>query len=98
MYGNNTVNTVKKPKVTYFYKQQCPFSKMTHPVITRQFGGNGEIEAVCVDGNPSFYKKSLSKFCRKEITTFPQIFINNIHVGGYADLERFLLNREVLSP
>ncbi len=71
--------------ITYFYKQSCPFSKMTHVVMAQQFGGS-RIKKICVDDNVNGYKQHLSRICQKEIKTFPQIFINNRHVGGYTDL------------
>ena len=75
--------------ITYFYKDGCPYSKKAHNLVREQFGGRRDfaVKAICVDGNPHHYKQQLSHFCGKEISTFPQIFVNNNHVGGYSDLE-----------
>jgi len=78
-------------KVTYFYKEGCPYSSMTHSVVQRMVGGSDRqinVQKFCVDENPTGYKRTLSRYCGKHITTFPQIFINDKHIGGYSELAR----------
>lgn len=78
--------------VVYFYKDGCPFSRMTHTVMKQQFGGNlrFKVRPICVDDNPQHFKDVLSKHCGKTISTFPQVFIDDKHIGGYSDFVRLL--------
>ena len=82
--------------ILYFYKHGCPFSERTHHTIIENFGRlNHQINKVCVDQNPQKYKDELSKQCGTKITTFPQIFVNNVHVGGYTDLQQWIGNGDM---
>lgn len=58
--------------------------------MNRMVGGGNvtSIEKICVDKDPSGYKESLSRYCKGNVNTFPQIFINDKHVGGYSDFAR----------
>lgn len=79
-------------EVTLFYKSTCPYSQMAKELIKEQFGGH-KVESVCVDGDLQEFKSTLTEFCRKPITTFPQVFIDDQHIGGYSDLQSYLNNK-----
>ena len=79
-----------QPRITYFYKGGCPYSRMTRQLILSKLGGSARIEPVCVDADPQGYKTQLAWQTGKDVQTFPQIFYNNRHVGGYTDLARML--------
>lgn len=76
--------------IVYFYKDGCPFSQRTHETMETKFGGGRHsVNPICVDRDPQGYKNMLSQHCRKRIETFPQIFIDSRHIGGYADFEQW---------
>lgn len=81
--GNNASNN----NLTYFYKSTCPYSKKTKEIVREHFEGRNDIKVnpVCVDNNPEQWKQKLSHMSGKPVTTFPQIFFNKQHIGGYTD-------------
>lgn len=62
---------------------------MTHVAMNRMFGGGRHnVQKVCVDVDPQGFKRKISNACGRNVSTFPQIFIDNRYVGGYSDFCR----------
>jgi glutaredoxin len=43
------------------------------------------VSAICVDRDVDGFKQSISEHVGRRVDTFPQIFVNKRHVGGYSD-------------
>ena len=69
---------------------------MTHTMVDRMCGGGNryqhDVERICVDNDPTGYKTALSRYCKKPVSTFPQVFVDGNHVGGYSDFVRLFSN------
>ena len=73
-------------KVIVYSKQTCPYCFMAKKLLSEK--GVANIEEIRIDLDPNARDKMI------EITgrmTVPQIFINDLHVGGFDDLSA--LNR-----
>lgn len=73
--------------VTMYTAAWCPFCRRAADYLHRK--GVEHIEKVAVDEDPAARAAMIARTGR---TSVPQIFIGNLHVGGYDDLLR--LDRE----
>ena len=73
-------------KVIMYSTARCPFCVMAERLLTSKPGI--EIEKISVDQDPEKFQEMLDKSRRR---TVPQIFIGNVHVGGFQELAE--LNR-----
>lgn len=69
------------PKVTMYSTEHCPFCVMAERLLIKK--GVKEIEKLRVDRDPTL-REHMMQITRRR--TVPQIFIGDIHVGGYDDL------------
>ena len=75
-----------------YTKSDCKWCKKTKNFFNKK---NIEHEIVNIDGDKFEHSlKNLSKVTNKELTTVPQIFIGDHHIGGYKDL----VNSEFFKP
>jgi glutaredoxin len=86
------IHNMGRPSITYFFKSNCPYSRMARDTIDTQFGGC-KVQAICVDDKAKEYKEILSEECGRTIHTFPQIFIDDEHIGGYRELQEIIDKR-----
>ncbi len=52
-------------------------------------------EIACEDDEDNKRVELKEKFGLKELATFPQIVIDNVHIGGYSDLIAKYENKEI---
>lgn len=70
---------------------------MTHVAVNRIFSGGGHsVKRICVDTDPQGYKQSLSRFCGRNVTSFPQIFIDDRYIGGYNDFAKMFVDTDMM--
>ncbi len=77
----------KSQSIVMYTTRVCPYCEMaTRLLISR---GATEIQKIAVDTDPAKRDEMIEKTGRR---TVPQIFIGDVHVGGYDDLAK--LDRE----
>jgi len=64
-----------------YSSQVCPYCKMAEKLLATK--GITEIEKVLIDLDPSKREEMMLRTGRR---TVPQIFIGDVHVGGFDDL------------
>lgn len=69
------------PKVIMYCTEQCPFCVMAERLLLRK--GVNPLEKIRVDRDSSLREQMVRITGRR---TVPQIFIGDVHVGGYDDL------------
>ncbi|WP_374566331.1 glutaredoxin 3 [Nitrosomonas sp.] len=69
------------PKVIMYTTGFCPYCKMAENLLRSR--GVQEIEKIRIDLEPDQRGEMMNKTGRR---TVPQIYIGDIHVGGYDDL------------
>lgn len=69
------------PRVIMYTTGFCPYCKMAESLLRSR--GVQEIEKIRIDLEPDQRGEMMSKTGRR---TVPQIYIGDIHVGGYDDL------------
>ena len=69
------------PRVIMYTTGFCPYCKMAESLLRSK--GVQEIEKIRIDLEPDQRGEMMSKTGRR---TVPQIYIGDIHVGGYDDL------------
>ncbi len=69
------------PHVLMYTTGVCPYCLMAERYLHKK--GVGALEKIRVDLDPSQRETMIGRTGRR---TVPQIFINDIHVGGYDDL------------
>jgi len=67
--------------VLMYSSQVCPYCKMAEKLLATK--GITEIEKVLIDLDPSKREEMMLRTGRR---TVPQIFIGDVHVGGFDDL------------
>ncbi|MBX3617563.1 glutaredoxin 3 [Nitrosomonas sp.] len=75
------------PKVIMYTTGFCPYCKMAESLLHSR--GVQVIEKIRIDLEPAQREEMMNKTGRR---TVPQIYIGDIHVGGYDDLAQ--LDRE----
>ena len=68
-------------EVTMYSTQRCPFCQRAEQLLKRK--GVRNIKKIAVDREPDQLATMISRTGRRSV---PQIFIGEIHVGGYDDL------------
>lgn len=74
-------------QVVIYSKDPCPYCVMAKKLLTEK--GVSDVNEIRIDLNPDERDKMIEKTGRM---TVPQIFIGEVHVGGFDDLAK--LNRE----
>jgi glutaredoxin 3 len=67
--------------VLMYSSQVCPYCRMAEKLLATK--GVTEIEKVMIDLDPSKRDEMMQKTGRR---TVPQIYIGDVHVGGFDDL------------
>ena len=70
----------RMPPVIIYTRQYCPYCTAAKDLLESKGVGYVEFDAT---GKPELRSEMIAKSGR---TTFPQIFINGVHVGGCDDL------------
>ncbi|UOF93703.1 MAG: glutaredoxin 3 [Bordetella sp.] len=68
-------------KVYMYCKDSCPFCTRAE-ILLKDYGF--QITKIQIDQNPEEKTRMIEK---TNLYTVPQIFINDIHIGGYDDLK-----------
>lgn len=89
--GKNSLNIspnkeIDLPKVLILSKPQCNFCVMAKALLRRK---EYEFEEVVYNTNEMFEEFKIRGF-----RSFPQIYIDEIHIGGYTDLVQYFANNE----
>ena len=69
------------PKVVMYVSGYCPYCTMAEKLLRAR--GGEEIEKIRVDLQPGVRAEMMQRTGRR---TVPQIYIGQVHVGGYDDL------------
>ena len=69
------------PPVTIYTTSWCPYCKAAKALLTRKSVAFTEID---VDGKPELRQAMTARAGGR--TSVPQIFIGEVHVGGYDDM------------
>ena len=75
-------------KVTIYSTRICPYCVRAKNFFTKK---NIEYTEIMIDQDPSLISEMIKKSGRQSV---PQIFIDDIHIGGYDDL--YLLDKKGL--
>ncbi|NNM51685.1 MAG: glutaredoxin 3 [Pseudomonadales bacterium] len=67
--------------IVMYSKANCPFCKQAEILLKHR--GVTQITIYRVDTNPDFLAEMMSRTSRR---TVPQIYLGDIHVGGYDEL------------
>ena len=70
----------QSPKITMYTTAICPYCNMAKAFLKSQ---GREVEEVRVDLDPVIRDNMVAKTKR---TSVPQIFVGEVHVGGYDDM------------
>lgn len=68
-------------KITMYSTQVCPYCTMAERLLTSK--GVAITEKILIDKDPALRDAMIAKTGRR---TVPQIFIDEMHVGGFDDL------------
>ncbi len=68
-------------RITMYTSAHCPYCLMAERLLASK--GIEKIDKIRVDLQPERFKEMLEKTRRR---TVPQIYIGEVHVGGYQDL------------
>lgn len=68
-------------EVTMYSTQRCPFCQSAEQLLKRK--GVSDLQKIAVDREPGLLETMISRTGRRSV---PQIFIGEVHVGGYDDL------------
>ncbi len=77
----------KSQSIVMYTTQVCPYCEMAARLLKSR--GVTKIQKIAVDTDPAKRDEMIEKTGRR---TVPQIFIGDVHVGGYDDLAK--LDRE----
>jgi glutaredoxin 3 len=69
------------PEVTMYGTQNCPFCRRAEELLKNK--GVADLEKIAVDRDPELLQTMMARAGRRSV---PQIFIGELHVGGYDDL------------
>ena len=68
------------PKVVMYCTKSCPYCVRAERLLKKH---GASIEKIDVGGKPQLWKK-MEKLTKRN--TVPQIYIDDLHIGGYDDL------------
>ncbi len=74
--------------VIIYHKDYCPYCKAAKQLLKQQ---GFEFKQIEVSNNTAAFAKMKEKSGRR---TVPQIFIGDIHIGGFDDLQSRLLDKQ----
>ncbi len=85
--------------IEIFGRRGCPFCVFAK-ALAEKLESAGAIEGHrYVDMRAEGISKAdLTKSIGKPVTTVPQIFIDQTHVGGFSEFERYVREQALLSP
>jgi glutaredoxin 1 len=85
--------------VEIFGRRGCPFCVLAK-ALAEKLERAGAIEGHrYVDMRAEgMTKADLAKTIGKPVTTVPQIFIDQTHVGGFSEFDQYVRDRALLSP
>jgi glutaredoxin 3 len=69
------------PQVTMYSTQVCPYCVMAEKLLQKK--GVANLEKILIDRDPAQRELMMTRTGRR---TVPQIYIGEVHVGGYDDL------------
>ena len=69
------------PEVTMYGTQNCPFCRRAEDLLKTK--GVDNLQKIAVDRDPDLLQTMMARTGRRSV---PQIFIGEVHVGGYDDL------------
>ena len=69
------------PQVTMHSTQVCPYCVMAEKLLQKK--GVANLEKILIDRDPAQRELMMTRTGRR---TVPQIYIGEVHVGGYDDL------------
>ncbi len=69
------------PEVTMYGTQNCPFCRRAEELLKTK--GVADLKKIAVDRDPALLQTMMARTGRRSV---PQIFIGELHVGGYDDL------------
>lgn len=69
------------PDITMYSTQSCAYCQSAERLLLRK--GIAQINKIRVDAEPGLWEAMMAKTGRR---TVPQIFIGDLHVGGFDDL------------
>jgi glutaredoxin 3 len=69
------------PEVTMYGTQNCPFCRRAEELLKTK--GVDNLKKIAVDRDPDLLQTMMARTGRRSV---PQIFIGELHVGGYDDL------------
>jgi glutaredoxin 3 len=69
------------PKITMYSTEVCPYCQRAEMLLKSK--GVAEIDKIRIDLDPARRDEMMKKTGRR---TVPQIYIGEVHVGGYDDL------------
>ncbi len=75
-------------KFEVFSTENCKYCRLAKDLLTRQ---NLPYTEYMVDKKPEKYKKYYESLTGNEIRSVPQIFFDGEFIGGYQDLQKYLL-------
>lgn len=87
MMDDNSAERDETPRVVMYVSGFCPYCTMAEKLLRTK--GVEEIEKIRVDLRPEQRAEMMQRTGRR---TVPQIYIGQIHVGGYDDLS--MLDRQ----
>ena len=76
------MSTTTPSTVTVYGTHQCPYCQMAKQLLASK---GIAVEERYVDEDPDSYVEMLARSGRR---TVPQIFVGEVHIGGYTDLVR----------
>ncbi len=68
-------------EVTMYSTERCPFCQSAEQLLKRK--GVADLKKIAVDREPDQLTTMIARTGRRSV---PQIFIGEVHVGGYDDL------------
>lgn len=76
-------------KVEIYYKDGCPYCVKAKNLLNIKRIPFSEYKL----GENGVDKEFLQNKAGKAVSTVPQIFIDDTHIGGYTDLEQYFKNK-----
>ena len=83
------MTTKQATAITIYSKDYCPYCKMAKAILKKLGLSFDEFDIT----NNVQYEQEMRERSKRQ--TVPQIFINNIHLGGYDDLQTALRKGEL---
>ncbi len=75
----------KLPKITMYTSHVCPYCSMALKLLQQKGVDSTDIEKISIDQDIKIKEEMVARTQRR---TVPQIFIGDVHVGGFDDLKK----------